>query len=244
MQRFFDRRSLILILILAYLGPIRALMNNGTAGLNNWIVSTLITIPGIIIGLSFHEYAHAMTAYKAGDVTPKIMGRCTIEPQAHVDLMGILSLVFIGFGWGKPVVVNPQNFKNRHRDTLLVDAAGVTMNLIVAFVFGLLLKILVTAVPSILTTSFGHTIFMVFYYVIIINVSLMLFNFLPVPPLDGFGFLTELFHLQNTQFYSFVYRNSLVILLVLILFDVPSMLLSRPIYAIVSFITNTVFHIL
>ena len=72
----------------------------------------------------------------------------------------------------------------------------------------------------------------------------MLFNFLPVPPLDGFGFLTELFHLQNTQFYSFVYRNSLVILLVLILFDVPSMLLSRPIYAIVSFITNTVFHIL
>ncbi|MBQ2146777.1 MAG: hypothetical protein II439_00650, partial [Firmicutes bacterium] len=67
MQRFFDRRSLILILILAYLGPIRALMNNGTAGLSNWIVSTLITIPGIIIGLSFHEYAHAMVAYKSGD---------------------------------------------------------------------------------------------------------------------------------------------------------------------------------
>ena len=211
MQRFFDRRSLILILILAYLGPIRALMNSGTAGLSSWIVNTLITIPGIIIGLSFHEYAHAITAYKCGDVTPKIMGRCTVEPQAHVDLMGILSLLFIGFGWGKPVVVNPANFRNRHRDTLLVDAAGVTMNFVVALVFGLILKIFVAAVPQIM--------------------------------MDGFGFFTELLHLQNTQFYSFVYRNSLVILLVLIILDVPSMVLSRPIYAIVNFITSTLFHI-
>ena len=243
MQRFFDRRSLILILILAYLGPIRALMNSGTAGLSSWIVNTLITIPGIIIGLSFHEYAHAITAYKCGDVTPKIMGRCTVEPQAHVDLMGILSLLFIGFGWGKPVVVNPANFRNRHRDTLLVDAAGVTMNFVVALVFGLILKIFVAAVPQIMMGGFGFTVFRMLYNIIIINVSLMLFNFLPVPPLDGFGFFTELLHLQNTQFYSFVYRNSLVILLVLIILDVPSMVLSRPIYAVVNFITSTLFHI-
>ncbi|MBR2099038.1 MAG: site-2 protease family protein, partial [Firmicutes bacterium] len=137
------------------------------------------------MGLSFHEYAHAMVAYKCGDVTPKVMGRCTVEPQAHVDLFGILSLLFIGFGWGKPVVVNPANFRNRRRDSILVGVAGVTMNLILALVFGLILKILVSAVPAILTTSFGHTIFMMFYYVIIINISLMLFNLLPVPPLDG-----------------------------------------------------------
>ena len=243
MQRFFDRRALLLILILVFMGPVRAIMTSGFAGLSDWIVSTLITIPGIIIGLSFHEYAHAMTAYRCGDVTPKIMGRCTIEPQAHVDLMGILSLLFIGFGWGKPVVVNPSNFRNRHRDSILVGIAGVTMNLIVALVFGLVLKLLVTAVPQILTTSFGHTIFMVFYYVIIINISLMLFNLLPVPPLDGFGVITEIFHLQDSQFYRFVYQNSMLILLALIIFDVPSMLLSRPLYAIVRFITTTLFHI-
>ena len=243
MQRFFDRRTLLLFLILIYLGPVRAIMTNGASGFSDWIVSTLITIPGIIIGLSFHEYAHAMVAYKCGDVTPKVMGRCTIDPQAHVDLFGILSLLFIGFGWGKPVVVNPANFRSRRRDSILVGIAGVTMNLIVALVFGLILKILVSAVPSILTTSFGHTIFMVFYYVIVINISLMLFNLLPVPPLDGFNVFTEIFHLENTQFHHFVYRNSMVILLVLIILNVPSMLLSRPIYAIVSFITTTLFHI-
>ena len=232
-----------MFLILIYLGPVRAIMSNGASGLSDWIVSTLITIPGIIVGLSFHEYAHAMTAYKCGDVTPKVMGRCTIEPQAHVDLFGILSLLFIGFGWGKPVVVNPANFRSRRRDSILVGIAGVTMNFVVALVFGLLLKILVTAVPAILTTSFGHTIFMVFYYVIIINISLMLFNLLPVPPLDGFNVFTEIFHLENTQFHHFVYRNSMVILLLLIILNVPSMLLSRPVYVIVSFITDTVFHI-
>ena len=243
MQRFFDRRSLILILILVFLGPVQAIMNNGAAGLSSWIVSTLIAIPGIIVGLSFHEFAHAMVAYKCGDVTPKIMGRCTVEPQAHVDLMGIVCLLFIGFGWGKPVVVNPANFRSRRRDSILVGIAGVTMNLIVALVFGLILKILVTAVPSLYTTSFGHTIFMVFYYVIVINISLMLFNLLPVPPLDGFNVLTEIFHLEKTQFHHFVYRNSMVILLVLIILDVPHMLLSRPLYAIVSFITDNIYHI-
>lgn len=243
MQRFFDKRALLLILILVYLGPVRSIMSGGLSGLSDWIVSTLITIPGIIVGLSFHEYAHAMVAYKCGDVTPRVMGRCTIDPQAHVDLFGILSLLFIGFGWGKPVVVNPANFRSRRRDSILVGIAGVTMNLILAFVFGLILKLLVTAVPAILTTSFGHTIFMVFYYVIIINISLMLFNLLPVPPLDGFNVFTEIFHLENTQFHHFVYRNSMVILLALIILDVPSMLLHRPLFAIVSFITDTVFHI-
>ena len=243
MQRFFDRRTLLLFLILIYLGPVRAIMNNGTSGLSDWIVSTLITIPGILIGLSFHEYAHAMVAYKSGDVTPKVMGRCTIEPQAHVDLFGILSLLFIGFGWGKPVVINPANFRNRRKDSILVGLAGVTMNFIVALAFGLILKILVTAVPAILTTEFGYTIFRMFYYVIIINISLMLFNLLPVPPLDGFNVVTEIFHLENTQFHHFVYRNSMVILMVLIILDVPHMLLTRPIYFLSNFITSTIFHI-
>ncbi len=243
MQRFFDRRTLLLILILAYMGPVRAIMNSGAAGLSGWIVSTLITIPGIIIGLSFHEYAHAMTAYRCGDITPKIMGRCTVEPQAHVDLMGILSLLFIGFGWGKPVVVNPANFRNKRRDSILVDIAGVTMNLIVALVFGLILKIAVMAAPQMVMSNFGFIVFRMLYNVIVINISLMLFNLLPVPPLDGFGIITEVFRLQNTQFYRFVYQNSLVILLVLIIFNVPGMLLSRPLSLIVNFITGTIFHV-
>ena len=243
MQRFLDKRALLLILILALMGPVRSLLTGGVSALSDWIVSTLIMIPGIIVGISFHEFAHASVAYRCGDPTPKLMGRCTVEPQAHIDPMGIICLLFIGFGWGKPVVVNPRNFGKERRDSIRVGLAGVAMNLLIAFLFGGLLKLLVTVAPGIYTSSFGHTVFMVFYYVIIINLSLMLFNLLPVPPLDGFGVITELFNLKNTQFYRFVYSNSLVILLALIILDVPSMLLSRPLSAIAGFITKTVFHI-
>lgn len=243
MQRFFDRRAIMLILLLAYFGPIRSILSGGLPALGDWIYNTLVTIPGIIIGLSFHEYAHAMVAYRCGDITPKIMGRCTVEPQAHIDPMGILSLLFIGFGWGKPVSVNPANFKERRRDSILVGVAGVTMNLIVAFSFGLILKLLTMVAPSLHLSDFGRTVITMFYYVIFINISLMLFNLLPVPPLDGFNVFTEIFHLENTSFHRFVYNNSMVILLILIILDVPSMLLTRPLYAIVNLITDTVFHI-
>ena len=209
----------------------------------NFLVDKLYIIPGIVIAISVHEFGHAKAAQLCGDRTAEYMGRVSLDPRAHIDIVGLLMLFLVGFGWGKPVVVNPSNFRSRRRDSILVGIAGVTMDLIVALVFGLLLKILVSAVPSILTTSFGHTIFMVFYYVIVINISLMLFNLLPVPPLDGFNVFTEIFHLENTQFHHFVYRNSMTILLVLIILGVPGMLLSRPLYAIVTFITDTIFHI-
>lgn len=102
-----------------------------------WLLDKLLLVPAIIIGLSMHEFAHGLVAYKLGDNTPKIQGRVTINPIAHIDWMGLAALFFCGFGWGQPVQINPYNFKNRRRDELFVALAGVVMNLLMAALFTL-----------------------------------------------------------------------------------------------------------
>ena len=237
MRRFNGNPTLlIIILILLYEGPIRALMYSGPSGLMDWIMDTVLILPAIIVGLSFHEFGHAKVAQLCGDNTPVYQGRVTLDPRAHIDPMGLISLVFIHFGWGKPVMINPNNFKNRRRDSIMVGLAGVTMNLIVAIVAGFILKILVTAASGLMSTTVGTSIGYVIVEIVIINISLMLFNLLPVPPLDGFGVITEIFNLYGTKFYDFVSRYSFMILMAMILLDIPSMLISRPMVAIVNFI--------
>lgn len=243
MKRFFNKRVLILFGIMFLIGPLSTLLTGGMAALTDWILGVLVMIPGIIVGLSFHEFAHAFVAYRCGDPTPKVMGRVTLDPTAHVDPLGIFMLVFCRFGWGKPVVINPANFKHERRDGVLVGLAGVTMNFLIAFLFGGVLKLLVTIFPQLLTTGFGFTVFTVFYCVVQINIVLMLFNLLPVPPLDGFGVISDIFNLYGTKFYNFVYRNGLIILLALLLLDVPSYLISIPCGKIVAFIVRTVWHV-
>jgi len=228
---------MIIILILLYEGPIRALMYGGPSGMLDWIMDTVLILPAIIVGLSFHEFGHAKVAQLCGDNTPVYQGRVTLDPRAHIDPFGLISLVFIHFGWGKPVMINPYNFKNRRRDSILVGLAGITMNLIVAIVSGFILKLLTTALGGMMFgTSIGTAVGYVIVEIVIINISLMLFNLLPVPPLDGFGVVTDIFNLYNTKFYEFVSRYSFVILMAVILLDIPSLLISRPMVAIVNFI--------
>lgn len=243
MKRFLNTRTLLLFAILLFLGPVSVFAEGGLAAVLDWFLGILIAIPGVIVALAFHEFAHAWVAYKCGDPTPKVLGRVTLDPTAHVDLLGILMLIFCGFGWGKPVVINPSNFKKKRRDSIMVGLAGVTMNLIVAVVFGGILKGLLTAIPGLLTTEFGITVFTVFYYVVQINAVLMLFNLLPVPPLDGFGVISDIFNLQGTKLYNFVYRNGLLILLVLVIFNVPAKVISLPSAKIVNFIVRNIWHV-
>jgi len=228
---------MIIILILLYEGPIRALMYSGPSGLLDWIMDTVLLLPAIVVGLSFHEFGHAKVAQLCGDNTPYYQGRVTLDPRAHIDPMGLFSLIFIHFGWGKPVMVNPYNFKNRRRDSIMVGLAGVTMNLIVAIVSGFILKLLMTFLSGFMVgTSVGTSIGYVIVEIVIINISLMLFNLLPVPPLDGFGVVTDIFNLYNTKFYDFVSRYSFMILMLMIVLNIPSMLISTPMVNIVNFI--------
>ena len=95
----------------------------------DYFIQLLLAIPGVIIAMTFHEYAHARAAVALGDFTPRLMGRLTLDPRAHVDPIGLLMLLFVRFGWAKPVMINPRNFRKPRRDDILVSVAGPAMNL-------------------------------------------------------------------------------------------------------------------
>lgn len=206
--------------------------------MQNWLVETAMILPAVVIALSFHEYAHAKVAQLAGDPTPEHMGRVTIDPRAHIDPVGLLALVFVRFGWGRPVVVNAANFRNPRRDSILVGLAGVTANFVLALFFGAVIAGLVRMNPGFFFTGFGRLVGMMLIQIVILNITLMLFNLLPIPPLDGFGVIADLFKLHGTSAYSFLYRNSFPILMVALMLGLPSRLLSKPLVGIVDFIMS------
>ena len=116
------------------------------------IMTKLLMLPGIIMALSFHEFAHAWVSDKLGDPTPRRQGRVTLNPLAHIDWIGFLTLVLVGFGWGKPVQIDPSYYKNRRRDEFFVAIAGVTMNLILAVIQMGLSAVLVSGACGLLPT--------------------------------------------------------------------------------------------
>ena len=153
--------------------------------IKNIIIAKLLTLPGIIIGLSVHEFGHAFVAYKLGDDTQKYMGRLTLDPLKHMDPIGFLMLLFAGFGWAKPVQFNPRYFKNYRRDTSLVALAGVTMNLITAIFFTIVLGVVFYFTWESSSKLGVQIVYTIIDNIILINIGLLFFNLIPIPPLDG-----------------------------------------------------------
>lgn len=220
----FIKQYPLAVLLLLYL-VVQSFFDGQMRDPMGWIMSKLLILPAILIGLSFHEFAHAFAADRLGDRTPRMYGRVTLNPAAHIDPFGLLALFFIGFGWGKPVVVDDRNFRNRRRDNLIVDLAGVTTNFMLAVVFAGILQLLFEFQYHFLTTSLGGILALMIFYIISINIVLMIFNLLPIPPLDGFGILTELFNLREKEWYYRVYDNGFIILMLLIVFNVTGKVL-------------------
>lgn len=132
-------------------------------------------VAALLIGISIHEASHAFAAVYLGDETPKRMGRLTLNPFAHLDPLGTIFLFVVGFGWGKPVMINPHNFKNPKADNLKVSLAGPLSNFLAAIFFGLLSRL----------PFFPEPWVMVFLIIVMMNLVLMVFNLIPLPPLDG-----------------------------------------------------------
>ena len=223
-----------ILIVIAALIINRVLYSNMNIG--DWLYSELLMLPGIIIGLTFHEAAHAYVSHWLGDPTSKMYGRLSLNPLRHIDPVGFLALIFAGFGWGQPVAIDPRYYKHRRRDELFTALAGVAANLVVAFIASLILKLIIRQTYGIM---FGvtETLYLVVYYIMTINIMLMVFNLLPVPPLDGFNIITQIFKLDRYSWYPVVYNNGFIILMVLIIFNITDMILTPAI----SFFINLFF---
>ena len=198
------------------------------------ILTKILMLPGIIIGLSFHEFAHAWVSDKLGDPTPRRHGRVTINPLAHIDWMGFLALLLVGFGWGKPVQIDPGYYKHRRRDEFLVGIAGVTMNLLLAVIFSIPAKAMVKVFSGAAASDLVYNIYLILFYIVSINVVLMIFNLIPCPPLDGWGIITQIFRLDRFSWWYKVYQYGTWILLALIVFNVTDLILTPLVSMIVG----------
>ena len=226
MNKYRDGKLNPMILMVILMVAMR-FMRGGISDPLEWFIDKLLLLPGIIIGLSLHEFGHAIVSTKLGDPTPKAQGRVTLNPLAHIDPMGMLALFFAGFGWGVPVQINPSYYKHRRRDEALVAVAGVTMNLVIVVLTTIILRFIVHLAPyGFLLGTTGGVILEILENIIVINIVLMFFNLLPVPPLDGFNIITQIFNLSKYQWYGPLYRNGFMILILLIVFNITGFILN------------------
>lgn len=157
-------------------------------------------LPVMLLSLTLHEWGHAFAAHKCGDDTARNLGRMTLNPLKHIDVFGFLALMIVGFGWAKPVPVNPRNYRNYKKGEAIVSLAGVTMNLLLAIVFSIAFVPLYRLyIESVIYGSGQYPwlenglLIQIIEYGVSLNIVLMLFNLLPVYPLDGYHIFELLF---------------------------------------------------
>jgi Zn-dependent protease len=209
------------------------------------LLDTILIIPAILIAFTFHEYAHAWVADKLGDKTPKFQGRLTLNPFAHVDIIGFIMILLVGFGWAKPVEINPAAFKNRNRDDLKVSIAGPLANLIIAFLAAVLTVIIYRfGLLSMESTSISNIIIKISLYIVNINCMLAVFNLIPLPGLDGFHILRDLFPSTFYKISGTVYRYQLIILVLFVVTPLARYIVGVPSYMLYNMfisIANSIF---
>lgn len=229
MKRFFKNiNPAILIMIFLLLG--NKMLASGQS-LGDWLYMQLLMLPGIVIGLTFHEAAHGYMSAWLGDPTPRLQGRLSLNPLKHIDPIGFICLFFAGFGWGRPVEINPMYYKHKRSDELLVSLAGVVTNFAIAVIAALIYRNMPNFTFLTNFPGLWYAIAYVLYFTISINIVLMIFNLLPVPPLDGFGVVTQLFNLSKYGWYYKLYNNGMLILMLLIVLNITDIVIN-PLYSV------------
>ncbi len=193
-----------------------------------------VFILSVFFALSVHEYGHALSAHLLGDPTAKHLGRLTLNPLAHIDPLGFLMFLLVGFGWGKPVPFNPFNLKDQKKDSAIIALSGPLANLVSVIIFGLILKFVGSAV--------GQTNLLVYFlsWLVLVNASLMVFNLIPIPPLDGSKVLYAFIPAGREDIIYKLERNGPIILILFIILDrfLPFSILGYLFTAIFNVISN------
>jgi Zn-dependent protease len=173
----------------------------------------LIALPILLVVITIHEFAHAFVADKLGDPTPKLAGRLTLNPLAHIDPIGFLMLVLVRFGWAKPVPINPYNFRSPRQGNLLVSIAGPAANFLFAWVLAIVFRTVPISPDSLAAGLLTYTIWM--------SLALAVFNLIPVPPLDGSHVLEYFLPPEQLEGYYRLQQYGFLLLVMIILFGSP-----------------------
>ena len=226
----FDKRTITIILVVMLA---LWLVSSGTAG----VLNLLLTVPGVLIAITFHEFAHALMAVKLGDDTPKVQGRLSLNPFSHMDPIGVVFLIVAGFGWGKPVEIDSRNFNGKYslsKAEAIVAAAGPIMNFVLALLFTILYYALFVATNALagLSLQWQQIINYIVIYVISINIGLGVFNLIPLPPLDGSKILMHFLPSRGKQWF---YNNQQIFYIVFLLIWITglSSVILQPIFGAV-----------
>ena len=169
-------------------------------------------LPGLIMALALHEYAHARVAVAMGDFTPKMMGRLTLNPMAHIDPIGLVVLLIARFGWATPVVINPHNFHDRKKGEILVALAGPAMNFLLAF---LALGVMIFLTHT-MRIEMSYGLRAVLWLIVVYNINFGIFNLIPLPPLDGSRILMAVLPYEMQYRFAALERYSMIIFIIFI----------------------------
>lgn len=197
----FDKRTIYIILVVCVLSSLLRYLSD-----INTLLKMFLCVPGVLVAMTFHEYAHAYAAYKLGDDTAKAQGRLTLNPLKHVDLFGFIMFLFVGIGWGKPVQVDGRNLKRNisyKKAEALISFAGPLANFILAIIFTIIYVLMIKFnVLANLNFRLASTIAKIILYTIVLNIGFGIFNLIPLPPLDGSTVLKAFLPLKASNWFE------------------------------------------
>ena len=233
----FDKRVIYIILGIMVLSMVVQYLANP-----RMLFSLLISVPGVLIAITFHEFAHAFVADKLGDDTARREGRLSLNPFDHLDPIGTVLLLFAGFGWGKPVHVNPKNYTRKmsmEKGEALVSIAGPIMNFLLAIIFAIIYYgIIKLAGVSFIYSTMGGIIMSLISATVSINVGLGLFNLIPLPPLDGSKVIMPFLPFNAKQWFINNEQIFYIIFVVLWITGLTSYIITPGIQAVGGWISN------
>ncbi len=202
--------------------------------MDNYLLVKILMLPGVIIAITFHEFAHAYAADKLGDYTPRSQGRLNLNPLTHIDPIGFILLLLAGFGWGKPVQINPRNFDNKvslRTGEAIVSFAGPLMNFILAIIFMILTVAIQFFAPD---TTLFNVLYSICSFSCVINIGLGIFNLIPLPPLDGSKILKNFLPYNAVNWFENNERIFYIIFLVIWITGISSFILTPIFNAVYS----------